>query len=144
MSLERTLAIIKPDAVKRGVIGEIIQKMEEANLKPLCIKMLHLSRERAEGFYTVHKERPFFRDLVNFMISGPVVVFCLEGENAVAKWRAVMGATNPDQAESGTIRRDYGNDIQCNAVHGSDGSDTARTEIGFFFESAELLNYEWD
>lgn len=144
MANEKTLAIVKPDAVRKGVIGEIIQKMEEANLKPLAIKMLHLSKQRAEGFYQVHKEKAFFSDLVAFMSSGPVVVCCLEGENGVAKWREAMGATDPSQAKEGTIRFDYGTDIQNNAVHGSDALDTARFEVSYFFEPEELLNYEWD
>lgn len=143
MAVERTLAIIKPDAVQKGVIGEVIQKMEEANLKPVGIKMLQLTKDRVEGFYAVHKDRPFFGDLVKFMASGPVVVFCLEGTNAIANWRKVMGATNPDQAEAGTIRQDYGTDIQCNAVHGSDSPQTAAFEVGYFFEAAELVTYDW-
>jgi nucleoside-diphosphate kinase len=143
MAVQRTLAIIKPDAVQKGVIGEIVEKMEEANLQPIALKMIHLDRARAEGFYAVHKEKPFFNDLVAFMASGPIVVFCLEGENAIAKWRATMGATNPDQAEPGTIRQDYGTDVQNNAVHGSDGKETAQSEIGYFFEQNELFSYEW-
>ncbi|MBI2343027.1 MAG: nucleoside-diphosphate kinase [Deltaproteobacteria bacterium] len=143
MALERTLAIIKPDAIQKGVIGEIIQKMEEANLKPIGIKMLHLDHARAEAFYAVHKEKAFFADLVNFMASGPIIVLCLEGENGVAKWRVTMGATNPDQAADGSLRKDYGSDVQCNAVHGSDGPDTAQFEINFFFEQNDLYAYEW-
>jgi nucleoside-diphosphate kinase len=143
MGVERTLAIIKPDAVEKGVIGEIIQKIEEANLKPIGLKLLHLDNARAQGFYAVHDDKPFFKDLVGFMTSGPVVILCLEGEKAIAKWRATMGATNPDQAESGTIRKDYGSDIQCNAVHGSDASDTASFEVSYFFDQSELFSYEW-
>lgn len=143
MSVERTLAIVKPDAIEKGVIGEIIQRMEAANLKPIGVKMLYLDSARAEGFYAVHKGKPFFSDLVRFMCSGPIVVLCLEGENAIAKWRVTMGATNPDVAEPGTIRKDYGTDIQCNAVHGSDSKDTAHFEVAYFFESNELFSYEW-
>lgn len=143
MAIERTLAIVKPDAVEKGVIGEIIQKMEEGNLKPIAMKMLKLDKTRAEGFYAVHKDKPFFGDLVTFVTSGPVVVMCLEGENAIAKWREVMGVTNPDEAAEGTIRKDYGTDIQCNVVHGSDSLDTAKFEVGYFFEAGELLSYEW-
>ncbi len=143
MGIERTLGIVKPDAVEKGVIGEVIQRMEAANLKPIGLKMLYLDSARAEGFYAVHKNKPFFSDLVRFMCSGPVVVMCLEGENAIAKWRATMGATNPDVAETGTIRKDYGTDIQANAVHGSDGADSAQFEVSYFFEQSELFSYEW-
>ena len=143
MATERTLAVIKPDAMEKGIVGTLIQRMEEANLQPIGIKMLKMDKKRAEGFYAVHKDKPFFGDLVKFITSGPVVVLCLEGENAIAKWREVMGATNPDEAAEGTIRKDYGADIQCNAVHGADAADTAAFEVGYFFESNELLTYEW-
>jgi len=138
MAIERTFSIIKPDAVAKNVIGEIYTRFEKAGLKIIAAKMLHLSREQAEGFYAVHKERPFFNELVDFMISGPVMIQVLEGENAIAVNRAVMGATNPKEAEPGTIRADFADTIDENAVHGSDGPDTAKTEIAYFFSDAEL------
>ncbi|CCG19593.1 nucleoside diphosphate kinase [Taylorella asinigenitalis 14/45] len=133
MSIERTLSIIKPDAVKKNVIGEIITRFEKAGLKVVEAKLTHLTREQAEGFYAVHKERPFFNDLVEFMISGPVFVQVLEGENAIAKNRELMGATDPKKAEPGTIRADFAESIDANAVHGSDAAETAKTEIEYFF-----------
>jgi len=133
MAIERTLSIIKPDAVAKNVIGEIIARFEKAGLKVVAARMLHLSRDQAEGFYAVHRERPFFGELVEFMTSGPVVVQVLEGENAVARNREVMGATNPRDAAPGTIRADFADEITENAVHGSDAADTAATEIAFFF-----------
>ncbi|MGX2032763.1 MULTISPECIES: nucleoside-diphosphate kinase [Methylocaldum] len=138
MAVERTLSIIKPDAVAKNVIGEIYSRFEKAGLKIVAAKMLHLSREQAEGFYAVHKARPFFNDLVNFMITGPVMVQVLEGENAIAKNREIMGATNPKEAAPGTIRADFAVSIDENAVHGSDGPDTAAQEIAFFFKENEL------
>jgi len=138
MSSERTLSIIKPDAVAKNVIGEIYSRFEKAGLKIVAARMMHLSREQAEGFYAVHKERPFFKDLVDFMISGPVIVQVLEGENAVSVHRDIMGATNPKDAAPGTIRADFANSIDENAVHGSDAADTARNEIEFFFKSEEI------
>ena len=138
MAIERTFSIVKPDAVAKNVIGEIYSRFEKSGLKIVASKMLHLSREQAEGFYAVHKERPFFNELVDFMISGPVMVQVLEGENAIAVNRAVMGATNPKEAEPGTIRADFADTIDENAVHGSDGPDTAKTEIAYFFTDAEL------
>lgn len=133
MAVERTLSIIKPDAVAKNVIGEIISRFEKANLKVVEAKMVQLSREDAEGFYAVHKERPFFNDLVEFMISGPVFVQVLEGENAIAKNRELMGATNPQEAAPGTIRADFAESIDANAVHGSDAPETATVEIAYFF-----------
>lgn len=133
MALERTFSIVKPDAVAKNVIGQIYARFEAAGLRIVAAKMLHLSREQAEGFYAVHKERPFFKDLVEFMISGPVMVQVLEGENAIAKNREIMGATNPKEAAPGTIRADFANSIDENAVHGSDAPETAATEIAFFF-----------
>ncbi|AEP36527.1 nucleoside-diphosphate kinase [Taylorella asinigenitalis] len=133
MSIERTLSIIKPDAVKKNVIGEIITRFEKAGLKIVEAKLTQLTREQAEGFYAVHKERPFFNDLVEFMISGPVFVQVLEGENAIAKNRELMGATDPKKAEPGTIRADFAESIDANAVHGSDAAETAKTEIEYFF-----------
>ena len=133
MAVERTLSIIKPDAVAKNVIGEIISRFEKADLKVVEAKMVQLSREDAEGFYAVHKERPFFNDLVEFMISGPVFVQALEGENAIAKNRELMGATNPKEAAPGTIRADFAESIDANAVHGSDAPETAAVEIKYFF-----------
>lgn len=133
MAAERTLSIIKPDAVAKNVIGDIYSRFEKAGLKIVGARMLQLSREDAEKFYAVHAERPFFNALVEFMISGPVMVQVLEGENAIAKNRDLMGATNPKEAETGTIRGDFAESIDANAVHGSDGEDTAATEIDFFF-----------
>lgn len=133
MTAERTLSIIKPDAVAKNVIGEIISRFEKAGLKVVEAKMVQLSREDAEGFYAVHKERPFFNDLVEFMISGPVFVQVLEGENAIAKNRELMGATNPKEAAPGTIRADFAESIDANAVHGSDAPETAAVEIEYFF-----------
>ncbi len=138
MAIERTISIIKPDAVAKNVIGEIYARFEKAGLKIVAAKMLHLSREQAEGFYAVHKSRPFFNDLVAFMTSGPVMVQVLEGENAIAKNREVMGATNPKDAAPGTIRADFAVSIDENAVHGSDGPDTATAEIAYFFKPEEL------
>lgn len=133
MSVERTLSIIKPDAVAKNVIGEIYSRFEKAGLKIVAAKMQHLSREEAEGFYAVHKQRPFFNDLVEFMISGPVMIQALEGDNAIATNRQLMGATNPAEADAGTIRADFAQSIEANAVHGSDSPDTAATEIAYFF-----------
>ena len=139
MAVERTLSIIKPDAVKKNVIGQICARFEAAGLKIVAARMTHLSRAQAEGFYAVHRERPFFRDLVEFMISGPVLVQVLEGEGAIAKNRELMGATDPKKAAKGTIRADFADSIDANAVHGSDGPDTARAEIGYFFPACEIF-----
>ena len=133
MATEQTLSIIKPDAVKKNVIGEIYSRFEKAGLKIVQAQMIELSKEEAEGFYEVHKERPFFNDLVSFMISGPVMIQALEGENAVLKNRELMGATNPKEAEPGTIRADFAESIDANAVHGSDSSENAKIEIDYFF-----------
>ena len=138
MANERTLSIIKPDGVAKNVIGEIYSRFEKAGLKVVAAKMLRLSQEQAEGFYAVHKERPFFKDLVEFMTSGPVMVQVLEGENAIAKNREIMGATNPKEAAPGTIRADFASTIDENAVHGSDGLDTAKTEVAYFFGDSEI------
>lgn len=138
MAVERTLSIIKPDAVAKNVIGEIYSHFEKAGLRIVAAKMLHLSREQAEGFYAVHKERPFFGELVDFMMSGPVMVQVLEGEGAIAKNREVMGATNPKEAAAGTIRASYAESIDENAVHGSDAAETAKNEIAFFFKPEEI------
>ena len=139
MAVERTLSIIKPDAVGKNVIGSIIACFEKANLRPVAMKMMHLSREQAESFYEIHRERPFFNDLVEFMISGPVIVQVLEGENAVLHHRDVMGATNPQEAAAGTIRAEFASSIDENAVHGSDSLDNAKREIDFFFKAEELV-----
>ena len=139
MPLERTLSIIKPDAVSKNVIGKIIQRFEEQNLEIVATKMLHLSREKAEGFYDIHKEKPFFNKLVDFMTSGPVIVQVLEGENAISKNREIMGATNPTEAKDNTIRKDFANSIDENAVHGSDAAETAKIEIAYFFNNDEIF-----
>jgi nucleoside-diphosphate kinase len=138
MGVERTLSIIKPDGVQKNLIGEIYRRFEGAGLKIIAAKMLQLRKEQAEGFYAVHRERPFFADLVKYMSSGPVVVQVLEGDNAVQVNRQLMGATNPKQAAAGTIRADFAASIEENVVHGSDGPDTAKGEIAFFFAEAEL------
>jgi len=138
MALERTLSIIKPDAVAKNVIGQIYSRFENAGLRIIAAKMMHLSREQAESFYAVHRERPFFNDLVAFMTSGPVMVQCLEGENAVAKNRELMGATDPKEAAAGTIRADFADSIDANAVHGSDSLENAKIEIDFFFKPEEI------
>lgn len=140
MALERTLSIIKPDAVKKDVIGKILARFEEAGLRVIAARMMHLSRAEAEGFYAVHRERPFFRDLVDFMISGPVVVQVLEGDNAIARNRDLMGATDPKKAARGTIRADFADSIDANTVHGSDAPETARVEIGYFFPACEVFS----
>src|SRR5512147_2013360 len=139
MAVEKTLSIIKPDAVKKNAIGQIIARFEGAGLKVCAARMMHLSREQAEGFYAVHRERPFFRDLVEFMISGPVLVQVLQGENAIAKNRELMGATDPKKAAKGTIRADFADSIDANAVHGSDAPETARAEIAYFFPGYEIF-----
>lgn len=136
--MEKTLSIIKPDAVKKGVIGRILDRFESNGLRIVAMKKIQLNKEQAEGFYAVHKERPFFKDLVEFMISGPVVVSVLEGENAVLKNRDLMGATNPKEAKAGTIRADFAESIDANAVHGSDSLENAKIEIEFFFKPNEL------
>jgi nucleoside-diphosphate kinase len=139
MAVERTLSIVKPDAVAKNNIGEIIRRFEKAGLRVVAAKMLHLSKQQAQGFYAVHKERPFYNDLVNFMTSGPVLVQVLEGEGAVAKNREIMGATDPKKAAPGTIRADLASNVEENAVHGSDAADTAATEIKFFFHDGEIV-----
>jgi len=138
MAVERTISIIKPDAVGKNVIGEIYSRFEKAGLKIVAAKMKHLTKDEAGGFYEVHKERPFYNDLVSFMTSGPVMIQVLEGEGAIAKNREVMGATNPAEAAAGTIRKDFAASLDENAVHGSDAPETAATEIAFFFNDNEL------
>jgi nucleoside-diphosphate kinase len=139
MAVERTFSIIKPDATARNLTGKIIDKLESAGLKVIAQKRIQMTREQAEGFYAVHRERPFFRELVEFMISGPVVVQVLEGEDAVAKNREVMGATNPKDAKPGTIRAEFARSVGENSVHGSDAPETAREEIAFFFNEKEIV-----
>ena len=139
MATERTFSIIKPDATARNLTGQIIARFEEAGLRIVASKRIHMTREQAEGFYAVHKERPFFNDLVSFMISGPVVVQVLEGDNAIMRNREIMGATNPAEADAGTIRKDFAESIEANSVHGSDAPETAAEEIKFFFTDREIV-----
>jgi nucleoside-diphosphate kinase len=139
MTIERTLSIVKPDAMARGVTGEILRRFEDAGLRIVAIKALRLTEEDARGFYAVHKDRPFYADLVEFMTSGPIVVSVLEGEGAIATNRELMGPTDSRDASKGTIRGDFGTDIEKNAVHGSDGPDTARVEIAYFFNATEIM-----
>jgi nucleoside-diphosphate kinase len=140
MAVERTLSIIKPDAVAKNAIGRILSRFEANGLRIAAARMLHLSRPQAEGFYAVHRERPFFKDLVDFMVSGPIMIQVLEGESAIQKNRDLMGATDPKKAAAGTIRADFAESIDANAVHGSDGPDTAKVEIAYFFPALDLLN----
>lgn len=139
MAVQRTFSIIKPDATRRNITGKVIDKLETAGLRVVAQKRIHMTKDQAEGFYAVHKERPFFNDLVSFMISGPVVVQVLEGEDAVAKNREVMGATNPKDAAAGTIRAEHAESIEANSVHGSDAPETAAEEIKFFFSDDEIV-----
>ena len=138
MNIQRTLSIIKPDATRRNIIGKIISKLEESGLKVIAQKKIQLTKTQAKDFYIVHQDRPFYNDLVNFMISGPVVVQVLEGENAVQKNRNVMGATNPKEADEGTIRKEYAESLEANSVHGSDSEENAKIEIEFFFSNLEF------
>ena len=140
MAVERTFSIIKPDAVAKNAVGQILARFEGAGLKIIAARMMHLTRKQAEGFYAVHRERPFFKDLVDFMISGRVLVQVLEGENAIAKNRELMGATDPKKAAPGTIRAEFAESIDANAVHGSDGPETAQTEIAFFFPVSAIYS----
>jgi nucleoside-diphosphate kinase len=143
MAIERTLSIVKPDGVEKGIIGRIVSRFEAAGLKPVAMRMQHLSRREAEGFYAVHRERPFFAGLVEFMTSGPVVLMVLEGENAIAKNRELMGATDPAKAAEGTIRREFATSVGENTVHGSDSPENAAKEIAWFFRETEIVSYEW-
>ena len=143
MAIERTFSIIKPDGVEKGVIGRVISRFEAVGLKPVAIKLKRLSQAEAEGFYAVHKARPFFADLVKFMTSGPVVLMVLEGKGAIAKNREVMGATDPKKAAPGTLRADFATDIEKNTVHGSDAPETAKVEISYFFPEIDVHPYEW-
>lgn len=140
MTVERTLSIIKPDAVAKNVIGKILSRFESNGLKIVAARMMHLSRQQAEGFYAVHRERPFFKDLVDFMVSGPIMIQVLEGENAIQKNRDLMGATDPKKAAADTIRADFAESIDANAVHGSDGSETAKVEIAYFFPALDVCS----
>ena len=140
MALERTLSIVKPDGVRKNLIGEVYRRFEQAGLRVVAARMRRLTQSEAEGFYAVHRERPFFKDLVDFMISGPVVVQALEGESAIAKNRELMGATDPKKADKGTIRADFADSIDANAVHGSDAPETARMEIAYFFAASEIYS----
>ncbi len=143
MAIERTFSIIKPDGVEKGVIGRVIARFEAVGLKPVAMKLKRLSQAEAEGFYAVHRARPFFSDLVKSMTAGPVVLMVLEGEGAIAKNREVMGATDPKKAAPGTLRAEFATDIEKNTVHGSDAVETARTEISYFFPEIEVHAYEW-
>jgi len=142
MAVERTLSIIKPDAVEKGLIGKIIDRFEEEGLKPVAIRMTWLSQREAEGFYAVHQARPFFKDLVKFMTSGPAVLMVLEGEYAIVRNREIMGATDPTKADEGTIRREFGTNVERNAVHGSDSKENAKIEISYFFSETEIQYFE--
>ncbi len=137
--MERTLSIIKPDGVGRGLIGEVVKRLEANELKIVAMKMIHMTKKQAEGFYAVHKERPFFGSLTDFMSSGPAVVMILEGDNAIARYRELMGATNFEEAAEGTIRREFATDIEKNVVHGSDAPETAAFEMGYFFNAFEIV-----
>lgn len=143
MAIERTLSILKPDALQKGVIGKIVDRFETQGLKPVAMKLKQLTADEAGSFYAVHKERPFFGELVEFMTSGPVVIMVLEGENAVAKNREIMGATNPKEAAPGTIRADFAESIDANTVHGSDSLENAKIEIAHFFTDDEIVGYDW-
>jgi len=137
--MQRTLSIVKPDGVARGLVGEVIKRIESQGLQIKAMKMIHMTKSQAEGFYAVHRERPFFKSLTEFMTSGPVVVMILEGENAISRWRDMMGATNYKEAADGTIRRDFATDIEKNVVHGSDAPETAAFETGYFFNAFERV-----
>ncbi len=143
MAIERTLSIIKPDGLEKGIIGKVLSRFETKALKPVAMRMQWLSQREAEGFYAVHKARPFFKDLVAFMTSGPVVVMVLEGENAVAKNREVMGATDPAKAAPDTLRKDFATNVEKNTVHGSDSTENAKIEIAYFFRDTEIQTYAW-
>jgi nucleoside-diphosphate kinase len=143
MAIERTFSIIKPDGVEKGVIGRVIARFESVGLKPVAVKLKRLSQAEAEGFYAVHRARPFFADLVKSMTSGPVVLMVLEGEGAIARNREVMGATDPKKAAAGTLRADFATDIEKNTVHGSDAPETAKVEISYFFPEIEVHAYDW-
>ena len=143
MAVERTLSIIKPDGLEKGIIGKVVDRFESKGLKPVAMKMKRLSQAEAEGFYAEHRERPFFKDLVTFMTSGPVLLMVLEGESAITANRTIMGATNPAKADAGTLRKDFATDVEKNTVHGSDSATSAAREISYYFSAIELAAYEW-
>lgn len=143
MPVEKTLAVIKPDALEKGIIGEVCKRIEDGGLKIIAMRMMKITPKRAEGFYAVHQGKPFFANLIKFISSGPCVVMCLEGENAIKRWRDLMGETDPEKAAEGTLRKDYGTSIERNVVHGSDSLQTAQFEVSCFFESGDLASYEW-
>ncbi|MHB8420374.1 MAG: nucleoside-diphosphate kinase [Myxococcales bacterium] len=143
MAIQRTLSLIKPDGLEKGLIGKIVGRFEERKLKPIAVKLVRLTQAQAEGFYAVHRERPFFKSLCQFMTSGPLLAMVLEGENAVAKNREIMGATDPKKADPGTIRKDFATDMEKNTVHGSDSPENAAIEIAFFFDQLEIQPYDW-
>jgi nucleoside-diphosphate kinase len=143
MAIERTLSIIKPDGMEKGLVGKVIARFEEQGLKPVAIRLQRLSRADAEGFYAVHKARPFFGSLVEFMTSGPVVLMVLEGESAIARNREIMGATDPAKAAAGTLRKDFATNVERNTVHGSDSPENAKIEIAYFFRETEIAAYDW-
>ena len=143
MATQRTLSLIKPDGLEKGIIGKIVARFEEKKLKPVAMKLVRLTQVQAEGFYAVHRERPFFKSLCQFMTSGPILAMVLEGENAVAKNREIMGATDPKKADAGTLRKDFATDVEKNTVHGSDSPENAAIEIAYFFGQLEVQPYDW-
>ena len=143
MAIQRTLSLIKPDGLEKGILGKVIGRFEERGLKPVAMRLVRLTPRDAEGFYAVHRERPFFKSLVGFMTSGPILAMVLEGEDAVAKNREIMGATDPAKAAPGTIRKDFATDVEKNTVHGSDSPENAAVEIAYFFNALELQSYDW-
>jgi nucleoside-diphosphate kinase len=143
MASQRTLSLIKPDGLEKGIVGKIVARFEEKRLKPVAMKLVRLTQAQAEGFYAVHRERPFFKSLCQFMTSGPILAMVLEGENAVARNREIMGATDPKKADAGTIRKDFATDVEKNTVHGSDSPENAAVEIAYFFGQLELQPYDW-
>jgi len=143
MAIQRTLSLIKPDGLEKGILGKLIARFEERGLKPVAVRLLRLTPQEAEGFYAVHRQRPFFKSLVEFMTSGPILAMVLEGDEAVSKNREIMGATDPAKAAAGTIRKDFATDVEKNTVHGSDSPENAAIEIGYFFNSLELQSYDW-
>ncbi len=143
MAIQRTLSLIKPDGLENGVIGKLVSRFEERGLKPVAMRLVRLTPQAAEGFYAVHRERPFFKSLVEFMTSGPILAMVLEGDEAVARNREIMGATDPAKALAGTIRKDFATDVEKNTVHGSDSAENAAVEIGYFFNALELQSYDW-
>jgi nucleoside-diphosphate kinase len=143
MATQRTLSLIKPDGLEKGILGKLIGRFEERGLKPVAMRLLRLTPQEAEGFYAVHRQRPFFKSLVEFMTSGPILAMVLEGDEAVSRNREIMGATDPAKASAGTIRKDFATDVEKNTVHGSDSAENAAVEIGYFFNSLELQSYDW-